>query len=74
MDTTNTRLYKTVIDALAFMLFQLPIYIITLAIAGADINEIISLVISSSLLMLMVSRPFGIYLEYIRRFFKVSSI
>ena len=30
----NTRLYKTVIDALAFMLFQLPIYIVTLAIAG----------------------------------------
>lgn len=70
----NTRLYKTVIDALAFMSFQLPIYIITLAIAGADVNEIISLVISSSLLMLMVSRPFGIYLEYIRRYFKVTSI
>jgi len=57
---------RFIADSLAFMIFQLPIYILTLAIAGADVKEIISLIISSSALMLIISRPFGLYLEYIR--------
>ena len=57
---------RTIVDSLAFMIFQLPIYALTLAIAGADAKEIISLVISVSALMLIISRPFGMYLERVR--------
>ena len=61
-----TQWSRTIVDSLAFMIFQLPIYVLTLAIAGADVKEIISLIVSTSALMLIVSRPFGIYLEHVR--------
>jgi hypothetical protein len=64
---------KTIIDALAFMSFQLPIYALTLVIAGADYNEVIILLTSTAILMLIVSRPFGIYLETVRNWAGVSN-
>ena len=54
---------KVLIDGLAFLSFQLPIYALTLVIAGADQNEVIILLTSTSFLMFIVSRPFGVYLE-----------
>ena len=63
---------KAIVDSLVFMIFQLPIYILTLVIAGADIKEIISLIVSTSALMLIISRPFGIYLERVRAWARVS--
>ena len=62
----TTQWSRTIVDSLAFMIFQLPIYVLTLAVAGADVKEIISLIVSTSALMLIVSRPFGIYLEHVR--------
>ena len=57
---------KVLIDGLAFLSFQLPIYALTLVIAGADQNEVIILLTSTSFLMFIVSRPFGVYLEAVR--------
>lgn len=55
-----------VTDSVAFMSFQLPIYILTLYIAGASWNEIITLIVTTSGIMLIISRPFGLYLDYVR--------
>ena len=57
---------KTLIDGLAFMSFQLPIYALTLFIAGADRNEILTLLTSTTVLMFIVSRPFGLFLDAVR--------
>lgn len=57
---------KTIIDGAAFLSFQLPVYALTLLIAGADRYEILTLLATTSVLMLAVSRPFGIFLEFIR--------
>lgn len=57
---------KTLIDAVAFISFQLPIYAVTLFIVGADQDEIIILLFSTAILMIIVSRPFGVYLEAVR--------
>jgi len=62
----KTTWSRTIVDSFTFMVFQLPIYILTLVIAGADVKEVLSLIVSTSLLMLIVSRPFGIYLDRIR--------
>lgn len=64
---------KTVIDALAFISFQLPIYGLTLVIAGASQKEIIIVLASTSVLMLIVSRPFGIYLDTVRSWAGIKS-
>lgn len=59
---------KSLIDGIAFLAFQLPIYGLTLWIAGAEFTEIVTLLASTSVLMFMVSRPFGLFLEAVRRF------
>ncbi len=64
---------KTIIDALAFVSFQLPIYAVTLLIAGADRQEILILLSTTAVLMLFLSRPFGIFLETARRWAGVAT-
>ena len=54
---------KSLIDGLAFLTFQLPIYGLTLWITGADFDEISTLLGSTAVLMLIVSRPFGLFLQ-----------
>ena len=62
---------KTVTDAGAFILFQLPIYAATLVIAGADMTEILILLGAVLPQMLILSRPFGLFLELMRRVARV---
>lgn len=57
---------KTLIDGFAFMSFQLPIYTLTLLIVGADRNEILTLLASTTVLMFIISRPFGLFLDTVR--------
>ena len=64
---------KALIDGFAFLSFQLPIYALTLVIAGADQNEVIILLTSTSFLMFIVSRPFGVYLEAVRTWANVTN-
>ncbi len=58
---------KAVTDAAAFVVFQLPIYAATLVIAGADTAEIVILLSAVVPQMLILSRPFGLFLEFMRR-------
>jgi hypothetical protein len=58
---------RTVTDAGAFVFFQLPIYAATLIIAGADTTEILILLSAVLPQMLILSRPFGLFLEFMRR-------
>ena len=58
---------KSLIDGVAFLTFQLPIYRLTLWIVGADVTEIGTLLASTALLMLIISRPFGLFLQAMRR-------
>jgi hypothetical protein len=64
---------KALIDGFAFLSFQLPIYALTLVIAGANQNEVIILLTSTSFLMFAVSRPFGVYLEAVRTWANVTN-
>jgi hypothetical protein len=58
---------KSLIDGLAFLTFQLPIYGLTLWVVGADVAEISTLLASTAVLMLIISRPFGLFLQAMRR-------
>lgn len=58
---------KSLIDGAAFLTFQLPVYGLTLWIAGAARDEILTLLATTAVLMLIVSRPFGLVLETVRK-------
>lgn len=61
------RIGRAVVDVVAFMAFQVPLYAATLALAGADPGKIITALGSATLFMLTLSRPFGLFLEWVRR-------
>ena len=64
---------KSLIDGLAFLTFQLPIYGLTLWIAGADFDEVSTLLGSTAVLMLIVSRPFGLFLQAMRKLADINT-
>lgn len=53
-------------DIVAFVTFQVPVYVATLAIAGATLSEIGAAVSAAIVFMILLSRPFGLYLEVLR--------
>lgn len=62
--STNMR---TILDIVAFLSFQVPVYVATLLFAGAQWSAIVTAVSSALLLMVLVSRPFGLVLDFARR-------
>ncbi|MGJ8546363.1 MAG: L-alanine exporter AlaE [Sulfitobacter sp.] len=58
---------KSLVDGAAFLSFQLPVYALILWIAGAQPGEILTLLATTSVLMFLVSRPFGLVLDAARR-------
>lgn len=65
---------RAVTDSIAFLSFQLPVYALVLFAVGADRREILTTLASASILMFLVSRPFGLYLETVRRHFGPAKI
>ena len=54
-------------DVLAFLSFQVPVYAATLVLAGAGPAEIAAALGIAVVLMVPLSRPFGLFLEAVRR-------
>lgn len=61
------RLSRVVVDVVAFLSFQVPVYAATLAIAGANTSEMVTAVGSGTFFMMILSRPFGLFLEFSRQ-------
>lgn len=60
---------KAAVDAFALMAFQVPIYAAILATAGADGSAILRGVIGFAALMLVLGRPYGVWLDFVRALF-----
>ena len=58
---------RIVIDILAFLTFQVPVYVATLIVSGATLAEVFAAVSAAIVFMVLLSRPFGLYLEWLRR-------
>ena len=54
-------------DTLAFLSFQLPLYVGNMVLGGASTSEIISAGITVSVVAGLLGRPYGIYLDWIRK-------
>ncbi len=58
---------NTIADVTSFLTFQVPVYVATLFISGANFIEIQVAVGAAILFMIILSRPFGLFLELLRR-------
>jgi len=59
-------------DCLALMAFQVPIYVAILAVTGADAASILKGTAGFAVLMLVVGRPYGMFLDFIRGLFGLT--
>lgn len=64
---------RTATDVAAFISFQLPVYAGILAVSGADPSEILRALGGALGGMLLLSRPFGLVLDGVRRLFGTQS-
>jgi hypothetical protein len=71
--STKLRFRRLLVDAIANLTFQIPIYTVILAANGAFIKQIAAAVASVALFATISGRPFGIYLVLCRKLFRVSS-
>lgn len=60
------RITTVAADIAAFLLFQVPVYVVTLITAGATASEIGAAVSAATLFMILLSRPFGLFLDLVR--------
>ena len=61
------RVMNTVVDILAFLTFQVPVYVTTLMISGASMGQIQVAVSAAIVFMVLLSRPFGLFLDALRK-------
>jgi hypothetical protein len=67
------RMTKALVDVGAFVSFQLPVYLVSLAIVGATAAEMLAAAGTATVGMMILSRPFGVFLELVRRKAGVSA-
>ena len=64
--------WPTLSDGAALLLFQVPIYAGILWASGAESGGILIGAASYAVLMLLLGRPYGIWLEFVRKRFGLS--
>ena len=65
-DTTMSQLFW---DSLSLMTFQVPIYAGIIAISGAEGGGLLSGILGAAIMMLVLGRPYGAFLDAVRRLF-----
>jgi len=64
-----TRLSRWTWDGVALVTFQVPIYAAIIAISGASGAGLIYGTLGAAVLMLALGRPYGAFLNLVRKFF-----
>ena len=67
------RLSQLLWDSLALVSFQVPIYALIIWISGASGQDLWAGVISATLLMVFLGRPYGWFLNLVRRLFGTAT-
>lgn len=65
----ETRLSRLLWDSLALMSFQVPIYAAIIALSGARGSGLLRGVLGAAVMMLVLGRPYGAFLNGVRYFF-----
>ncbi len=60
-------------DTLAFLSFQVPVYAAILVLAGATGAQMTRALVAATLAMLLLSRPFGMFLDWLRGYAGAAS-
>lgn len=67
------RRSAALVDIAAFLSFQAPVYAATLLVAGANLAEITSAIGAAVIFMILLARPFGLFVDWARCTFGFNS-
>jgi len=67
-------LQATGFDTIALLSFQVPIYAAIIFMGGASVDEVIRGSLGAAAIMLITGRPYGLWLECVRRFIGASTV
>lgn len=67
----ETRCSQVLWDSGALMSFQVPIYAAIIALSGATGEGLVRGVLGAAVMMLVLGRPYGAFLNWIRRLFRL---
>ncbi|MGI2025903.1 L-alanine exporter AlaE [Endozoicomonas acroporae] len=70
----NGFMQMTLLDALAFLSFQIPLYALLLLSTGVNLEQLLVACAGQIGAMLIMGRPYGIYLQLCRNWFKPVTI
>jgi fructose-specific phosphotransferase system IIC component len=65
----KTELSQLFWDCAALMTFQVPIYAAIIAVSGAEGGGLLSGIAGATVMMLVLGRPYGVFLNRVRHFF-----
>lgn len=65
----SSRVSKLLWDSVALMSFQVPIYMVIIAFSGASGSGLVRGTLGAALMMLLLGRPYGAFLNRVRRLF-----
>ena len=60
------RVSRTISDTMALLSFQVPIYAAIITAGGADGVQILRGTLGAAMLMLVLGRPYGVFLDWVR--------
>lgn len=66
---TDTHLSRLFWDSVALITFQVPIYAAIIAISGAKGSGLLSGILGAAVMMLLLGRPYGAFLNWVRGLF-----
>lgn len=69
----SPRLHQIVRDTIVFIIYRVPLVFIVLTLLGADSQKVISACIAATLISGFTGRPYGIFLDWMRKVFGVSA-
>ena len=67
----SPRLHQIVRDTLVFILYRVPLVFIVLTVLGAPVQKVISACVAATLVSGFTGRPYGAFLDWMRRLFRV---
>ena len=70
---TSSQAKALFFDTLALLTFQVPIYAAIIWLGGASGTALISGILGAAVIMLICGRPYGLWLDAVRRWMGVSS-
>lgn len=65
----SSRVSKLLWDSVALVTFQVPIYVAIIAFSGATGGGLLRGTLGATLMMLLLGRPYGAFLNWVRKMF-----